>query len=41
MYFFRYNFGNGSWYVGEVDEEGKPSGKGKYFNSSGKLGKII
>ncbi len=35
----RYNFGDGSYYVGSVDKGGRPSGLGKYFDSSGTLGK--
>ena len=35
----RYNYGDGSFYVGQVDEKGRPDGVGKYFNTSGALGK--
>ena len=34
----RYNFGDGSFYVGSVDNQGRPSGRGQYHNSSGDLG---
>jgi len=34
----RYDFGDGRYYVGNVDEFGKPSGHGQFFNSSGALG---
>ena len=37
----RYNYGDGSFYVGQVDEKGRPDGVGKYFNTSGALGKCI
>uniref|UniRef100_A0A0K2UW81 Uncharacterized protein n=1 Tax=Lepeophtheirus salmonis TaxID=72036 RepID=A0A0K2UW81_LEPSM len=33
----RYNYGNGSYYVGDVDNHGKPSGFGVFYNSSGNL----
>jgi len=33
----RYNYGDGSFYVGQVDEKGRPDGVGKYFNTSGAL----
>jgi len=32
-----YNYGDGSFYVGEVDEQGRPDGPGKFYNTSGKL----
>ena len=35
----RYNFGDGSYFVGSVDFQGRPSGHGQYHNSSGYLGK--
>ena len=35
----RYNYGDGSFYVGQVDEKGRPDGVGKYFNTTGALGK--
>ena len=35
----RYNYGDGSFYVGQVDEKGRPDGVGKYFNTTGELGK--
>ena len=34
----QYNFGDGSYYVGSVDNQGRPSGRGQYHNSSGDLG---
>ena len=37
----RYNYGDGSYYIGNVDGHGKPHGNGKYYNTSGSLGKII
>jgi len=33
----RYNFGDGSYFVGSVDYQGRPSGQGQYHNSSGHL----
>ena len=36
----RYDFGDGTFYVGNVDDDGKPSGRGKFYNSSGVLGEI-
>jgi len=32
-----YNYGDGSYYVGEVDDFGLPSGTGKFYNTSGNL----
>ena len=37
----RYNYGDGSHYVGQVDGEGRPDGVGKYYNTSGALGKCL
>ena len=37
----RYNFGDGSYFVGSVDYQGRPSGQGQYHNSSGHLGKLF
>ena len=34
-----YNYGDGSYYVGEVDNYGLPKGTGKFYNTSGNLGK--
>ena len=34
----QYNFGDGSYYVGSVDNQGRPSGLGHYYDSSGQLG---
>ena len=34
----RYNYKDGSYYVGSVDHQGRPSGRGQYHNSSGDLG---
>lgn len=33
----KYNYGDGSYYVGSVDENGRPSGRGRYHNASGEL----
>lgn len=33
----RYDFGDGRYYVGSVDESGRPNGRGLFFNSSGSL----
>ena len=33
-----YNYGDGSFYVGDVDAEGRPVGVGKFHNTSGRLG---
>ena len=35
----RYNFGDGSYYVGSVDESGRPHGSGRFYNVEGELGK--
>ena len=35
----RYNYGDGSYYVGEVDERGRPSGEGQFYNTEGRLGR--
>jgi len=32
-----YNYGDGSFYVGEVDEQGRPFGIGRFYNTSGNL----
>jgi len=32
-----YNYGDGSYYVGEVDNYGLPKGTGKFYNTSGNL----
>jgi len=37
----RYDYGDGSFYVGEVDSEGKPSGIGRMFSTNGELGEIF
>lgn len=34
----RYNYGDGSYYEGEVDGQGRPSGRGRFFNTTGALG---
>ena len=35
----RYNYGDGSYYIGEVDSEtGRPSGNGRFYNTTGDLG---
>ena len=36
---YTYNYGDGSYYVGEFDDFGLPSGVGKFYNTTGKLGK--
>ena len=35
----RYNYGDGSFYVGQVDEKGRPDGLGRFYNRSATLGK--
>ena len=35
----KYTYSDGSYYVGSVDDLGRPSGSGQYHNSSGQLGK--
>ena len=35
----RYDYGDGTYYVGNVDNDGRPNGKGQFYNSSGALGK--
>ena len=35
----RYNYGDGSFYVGQVDEKGRPDGIGSFYNRSAALGK--
>ena len=37
----KYYYGDGSYYTGDVDERGRPSGKGQFHNISGELGKMI
>ena len=37
----RYDYGDGTYYIGNVAEDGKPSGRGQFFNSSGALGKNV
>jgi len=32
-----YNYGDGSYYIGSVDENGRPSGEGEFHNSTGQL----
>ena len=34
----RYEYGDGTYYVGNVDTDGKPFGRGQFYNSSGTLG---
>lgn len=36
----QYNYGDGSYYVGSVDNQGRPSGLGHFYNSSGQLGTV-
>jgi len=33
----RYNFGDGSYFIGSVDYQGRPSGQGQYHNPTGQL----
>ena len=35
----KYYYGDGSYFIGEVDEHGRPSGHGQFHNTSGALGK--
>ena len=35
----KYYYGDGSYFIGDVDEHGRPSGHGKFHNTSGALGK--
>jgi len=37
----RYDYGDGTYYVGNVDNDGKPNGRGQFYNSSGSLGKLL
>ena len=37
----KYYYGDGSYFIGEVDEHGRPSGHGQFHNTSGALGKPI
>ena len=37
----RYDYGDGTYYIGNVAEDGKPSGRGQFYNSSGALGKNV
>ena len=37
----KYYYGDGSYFIGDVDEHGRPSGIGKFHNTSGALGKDI
>lgn len=34
----KYYYGDGSYFIGEVDIHGRPSGHGKFHNTSGALG---
>jgi hypothetical protein len=34
----RYDYGDGTYYVGNVDNDGRPNGRGQFYNSSGALG---
>ena len=36
----QYNFGDGSYYVGSVDTQGRPTGLGQYYNATGHLGEL-
>jgi len=35
----KYFYGDGSYFIGDVDDHGRPSGHGKFHNTSGALGK--
>lgn len=37
----RYNFGDGTYYVGSVDSQGRPTGNGQFYNSHGDLGEFF
>ena len=37
----KYYYGDGSLYVGDVDEQGRPSGHGEFYNISGALGTLL
>lgn len=37
VFCYTYNYGDGSYYVGEFDDFGLPSGVGKFYNTTGKL----
>ena len=37
----KYYYGDGSFYIGDVDEHGRPSGHGESYNTSGALGRIF
>ena len=38
---YKYEFGDGSYYVGSRDAQGRPNGPGRFHNSSGDLGKRL
>jgi len=35
----RYDYGDGSYYVGEVDQQGRPSGQGVMYDTAGNIRK--
>ena len=35
-----YNYGDGSYYIGDMDGFGKPIGHGKFYNTSGALSNV-
>ena len=37
----KYYYGDGSYFIGEVDEHGRPNGHGQFHNTSGALGKYL
>ena len=38
---YKYEYGDGSYYVGSRDAQGRPNGSGRFHNSSGDLGKRL
>ena len=34
----KYYYGDGSYFIGDVDDHGRPSGHGEFHNTSGALG---
>ena len=38
---YKYEYGDGSYYVGSRDAQGRPNGPGRFHNSSGDLGKRL
>ena len=37
----KYYYGDGSYFIGEVDEHGRPNGHGQFHNTTGALGKYL